>query len=200
MRRGPKGTATNGPAKGRSKGPSKHAGIASAAVAERTGRGWEAWFELLDRAGAGSMDHPAIARTLHEEHGVPGWWSQMITVGYEQARGRRVRHQTPRGFEVSVSRTVGASRAAVWRSLTDAQRRREWVTASSWDVRTQKAPERMRLRWPDGTTVEFRLVAKGPARTQVVASHLGLPNGKRAAWTKAFWQRALTKLEATIGG
>ena len=35
------------------------------------------------------MSHKEIAEYLNEKRGVPGWWSQMVTVTYEQERGLR---------------------------------------------------------------------------------------------------------------
>lgn len=82
------------------------AGTSDEAMTAATGRPWSEWFELLDAAGAEAWTHPRIARWLHDEQGVPGWWSQAVTVGFEQARGRRMPGQRADGsFEVSASRT-----------------------------------------------------------------------------------------------
>ena len=54
-----------------------------------TGKGHGEWFGLLDAWGATDHSHTEIARWLNAEHGVPGWWSQNITVNYERARGMR---------------------------------------------------------------------------------------------------------------
>src|SRR5688572_14395247 len=56
--------------------------VAEERVVEATGRGWQAWFELLDAWEAASRTHTEIARWLRDEHGVDGWYSQSITVGY----------------------------------------------------------------------------------------------------------------------
>ena len=176
----------------------RHAGISSDAVAKRTGRGWDEWFELLDRSGAESMEHAAIARRLHSRHGVPGWWAQMITVAFEHARGRRVKHQRPDGFEVTASKTIAASRAQAWQALTDPKRRAKWVAAAKWEVRTEKPPARQRVTWKDGTIVEFHLLAKGPAKCQFVVQHMKLPDAKTAAWTKQCWVRAVGRLQEQL--
>ena len=55
---------------------------------------------------AAHFDDTAMAELLHEKYSVPGWWSQMVTVGYEQARGLRVKHQKKSGFEISATRTI----------------------------------------------------------------------------------------------
>ena len=71
-----------------------------------TGRGWAAWFTLLDAAGAAEWTHPQIVRWLTHEHAVPAWWCQGMTVGFEQARGLRLPGQRADGsFEVSASKT-----------------------------------------------------------------------------------------------
>lgn len=44
---------------------------------------------MLDAAGARDWPHKQIAEHLVAAHGVDGWWAQSITVGYEQATGRR---------------------------------------------------------------------------------------------------------------
>src|SRR5688500_2254641 len=56
--------------------------VADAKVAEVTGRGWDEWLSILDEWGAARRSHTEIARRLREEHGVDGWYSQAITVGY----------------------------------------------------------------------------------------------------------------------
>lgn len=81
-------------------------GTSDEALTAATGRPWSEWFDLLDAAGAEAWPHARIARWLHEEQGVPGWWSQAVTVGFEQARGLRMPGQRADGsFEVSTSRT-----------------------------------------------------------------------------------------------
>ena len=66
------------------------------AVKARTGKTWTEWFAILDAAGAGKMTHPQIATYLSTEQAVPDWWSQMVTVTYEKARGLRESAPTPR--------------------------------------------------------------------------------------------------------
>jgi hypothetical protein len=38
------------------------------------------------------MPHKQIAEYLYEKHGLSGWWSQVVTVVYEQERGLREKH------------------------------------------------------------------------------------------------------------
>src|SRR5262249_36250332 len=80
--------------------------ITADAVKKATGFAWPHWFAVLDGLGEG-VGHTERARHLREAHGLAPWWSQMVTVQYERARGHRVPNQRADGvFEVNVERTV----------------------------------------------------------------------------------------------
>src|SRR5262249_13986392 len=97
----------------------KSAPISSEAVAKATGKSWDQWHAILDAAGAADMTHQEIVAVLRDEHGVGPWWQQMVTVGYEQARGKRVRHQRPDGFSINRSKTIAATVRAVFAAWKD---------------------------------------------------------------------------------
>ena len=61
-------------------------------VTAATGKPCDAWFSILDRWGARERKHGEIAAYLGEEHGVPGWWAQSITMWCERSRGMRLKH------------------------------------------------------------------------------------------------------------
>ena len=95
---------------------------------KKTGHGLDHWFAVLDAFGAGAKGHTAAAAHLYEEHGVPGWYAQGITVAYERAHGLRDVNQSCAGdFQVSVSKTVPAPVEEVVDALADAGRRAEWL-------------------------------------------------------------------------
>ena len=84
-------------------------GIADERVLAASGRDWAAWEDYLDGKGAAEMGHAAIARMLKDE-GQPGWWCQMVTVGYERMIGRRELGQTCAGaYSANASRTIAGS-------------------------------------------------------------------------------------------
>ena len=88
------------------------------AVREATGQARDEWFARLDAAGATAWKHRDIATWLVREHQVDPWWSQNITVGYEQARGIRSPGQRQDGtYEASVTRTVALEKTAALRAL-----------------------------------------------------------------------------------
>lgn len=56
------------------------------AAREKTGRGQQEWFPILDASGAGERGHTESARCLREEPGVSPWWAQAVTIRYEWVR------------------------------------------------------------------------------------------------------------------
>src|ERR1700677_4604156 len=83
--------------------------ISDEVVKAKTGKELDAWFRILDAAGAKKLPHKEIAQYLRDKEKVPSWWSQMITVEYERARGLRKMFQKAGGtFAASASRTLGA--------------------------------------------------------------------------------------------
>ena len=177
----------------------KVAGIGDAAVRRATGRSWKEWFAILDRAGAKAKPHREIARSLHEDHGLPGWWSQMVAVGYEQSRGLRRRHEMPEGFQVSASRTVAAPIGAAFAALVEARRRGRWLDGAL-NIRKATRPKSVRATWADGTSLDINLYPKGSGKSQVVVQHGKLPDARAAARMKRHWKTALDSLKAYLEG
>ncbi|HEX5720635.1 MAG TPA: DUF4287 domain-containing protein, partial [Thermoanaerobaculia bacterium] len=98
--------------------PPAKGGISEESVLKKTGHGLDHWFGVLDAFGGTTQGHTAMAAHLYNEHGIPGWHSQGITVAYERARGLREANQACTGkFQVSVSKTVPATVAEVVEAL-----------------------------------------------------------------------------------
>ena len=83
------------------------------ALRAATGRSHGEWRDLLEAAGALEWSHQRIAGWLVAEHGVDPWWSQGITVDFEQDRKGRLPGQQADGtFSVATTRTVPGERLA----------------------------------------------------------------------------------------
>ena len=63
--------------------------VSDAKAIEKTGHGLAHWYGVLDAFDAAKKGHTMAARHLREDHKVPPWYSQGITVAYERARGLR---------------------------------------------------------------------------------------------------------------
>ena len=168
------------------------------AVESKTGKTWSRWFKHLDAAGAKKMTHQEIAAHLSEKHGVRPWWTQMVAVTYEQARGLRDKHEKPAGFEISVSRTIDAPVGKAFKAWTVEKTRKQWLPANL-EIRKATTNKSLRITWEDGkTSLAVAFLSKGADKSQVVAQHGKLPDAKAAAKMKKFWAEALDRLKALL--
>lgn len=177
----------------------KVAGISAEAVAAKTDKTWAQWFAVLDEVKATAMAHKEIAAYLQEAHQLSGWWSQMITVGYEQERGLRQKHETPQGFQISRSKTIGVPLDTLYQAWHDEGRRQRWLPDDRLITRKATPNKSMRLTWSDGeTNLEVNFYARGQGKSQVVVQHTKLPDEKAAATMKDFWAEKLVVLKEIL--
>lgn len=162
------------------------AGMADEKVSEKTGRTWAEWVRVLDAANAAEKPHREIALYV-SSHGTPDWWSQTVTVGYERIRGlRAIGQRRGGGFEASKSRTFNVPVARLYKAFADARLRHKWLDVEA-TVRSSSAPKRVRLAWPDGTSVQVGFTSKGEAKSMVAIQHEKLPDRAAADAMKKMW-------------
>lgn len=186
--------------------------VSDATARQRTGHGLEHWFGVLDAFGAVEKGHTAAARHLFADHGVPGWYSQGITVAYERERGvRQVNQRCTGDYEVSVSRVVAAPAPELIRALRVPAERAAWLKDAAPEIpRALRAaldgPKAKalnvrpdgegRLRYRDGqSAIEWRLTPKG-AKTSVVVALTKLEDAAAAEARRVDWRAALDALRA----
>lgn len=175
------------------------AGIGSDAVARATGRAWDQWLAILDKAGASAMPHKAIAKMLSEKYAVPPWWSQMITVGYEQARGMREAYQKADGYSASVSRTMAAGIERLYGAWADPALRSLWLGPAPVVVTRAKDGRSMNMAWKAGDSrVEVNFTPQGAGRSKVAVQHDRLGDREAVAEKKGFWAGALGRLKQLL--
>ena len=175
-----------------------YAGISSEAVEKATGKTWEQWLKTLDRAGAKAWPRKQIAEHLHETCGVGEWWCQMVTVGYEQARGLREKHQTAQGFRAQVSKTVDVEVERLFAAWSDARQRNRWLPGARMQVRRETAPKSMRVTWGKSEDLDLNFFAKGDDKSMVQLQHGKLSGAAAVARQKKFWTAALARLKAQL--
>jgi len=175
------------------------AGVGSDAVARATGKAWDQWLGILDKAGAAAMPHKAIAKLLSEKYAVPPWWSQMITVGYEQARGLREAYRKSDGYSASVSRTMSAGVERLYGAWADPALRSLWLGAAPVVVTRSTDGKSMRLAWKTGgSRVEVNFTPQGALRSKVAVQHGKLEDREAVAEKKGFWAGALGRLKQLL--
>jgi hypothetical protein len=168
-------------------------------LTEATGRGWDGWFALLDRWDGTSHTHTEIARWLSTEHGVPGWWTQTITVGYERARGLRAPGQRPDGWSVSATKTVAVPVERLFQAFHDDTVRERWLPGADLRLRTATAPRTARYDWEDGSTrVVVGFDAPAPDKSRIAVQHERLPDADTADEMKAWWRERVAELKVLL--
>jgi hypothetical protein len=172
-----------------------------ATIRERTGRGWEEWFDLLDDWGAADKTHREIARWLAGQQGIHplAWNAQAIAGSYERSRrGRRV-GQHEDGFTVTATKTVAVPVERLYDAFVDASLRAAWLPDGELRERTATKPRSARFDWGgDGTRVHVSFAAKGEAKSTAALSHERLRDGAEAERMKAFWRERVAGLKAVL--
>lgn len=169
--------------------------VSDEAVKAKTGKVWQQWFETLDAANATNMGHTELARYLRDRHGVAYWWSQMVANTYEQARGRRQKHEMPDGYQISVSKTFERPVSDLYAAWDNASIRKQWLDEIGLVFRKATPNKSLRITWVDGkTSVDVDFYPKGEAKCQMVVQHQKLPTAQEAERMKEYWREALERL------
>jgi hypothetical protein len=169
------------------------------AIRRGTGRGWEEWFDLLDEWGAEERPHQEIARWLHDEHAVDGWWAQSVTVSYERARGMRAVHERPAGFSVTAQKTVAVPVERLYDAFVDASARERWLPGVELRERTATRPRSVRFDWGVGATrLVVGFTAKADAKSTVALEHERLADAAEVERMKPFWRERLDALASQL--
>jgi hypothetical protein len=180
-----------------------YGGVSDDAVRKATGHGWEEWLALLDGEGAMALDHKTIALMLHDKHGVEEWWCQAVTVGYEQARGKREKYQTPDGFQAGVSKTIQAPVGKLYKAWEDEGQRERWLGDHQVEVRTATADKSMRMTWlskgtEEGSSVEVYFWPKDANKCLVQVQQRKLADAAAVQRVRAYWSVKLENLRAMM--
>jgi hypothetical protein len=174
-------------------------GVPDESMIRRTGRGHAEWFALLDEWGGTSHTHTEIARWLSSEHGVPGWWTQSITVSYERARGMRARHEMADGYSVSATRSVAALPEHALAAFADATSREAWLPAAPLTPRPTRAARTARFDWQDPPSrVVVTVTPRDGGKTAVTVTHEQIKDAGDAARLKARWRTWLGDLKVFL--
>lgn len=198
--------------------------ISDEAVKKATGKTWEAWIALLDDEGAEELSHKEIAALLLDKGYIEKgseWWAQTVTVGYEYAKGRRVKGQTAdAGFQVSLQRTIAVEATRLWQFLTSPEGLTIWLGSglddlafaeghtyqtdedTSGEIRSIYPGEKLRLTWQPSdwdneSTLQLYLQDKGD-RTALRFHQEKLADSKQRSQMKEHWREVLERIKASL--
>jgi len=174
------------------------AGVSTDAVARRTGKSWDDWFEVLDSAGAETLDQRGVVAILAQKHGIGPWWQQMIAVGYESLRGKSDKPPAPDGFQINSSCTLDSPLPRVFRLWNDAAERARWLADDRFVVRGTTADKVIRARWGKGTSHVAVSLSEKSGRTEVSVDHHQIESRGAAEQMKAYWAKKLGLLDQAL--
>jgi uncharacterized protein YndB with AHSA1/START domain len=174
------------------------AGVSTDAVARRTGKSWDAWFEVLDSAGAATLDQRGVVAILAQKHGIGPWWQQMIAVGYESLRNKSDKPPAVDGFQINSSCTLEAPLTRVFRLWNDAGERARWLADDRFVVRGATADKVIRARWGKGTSHVAVSFTEKSGRTEVSVEHHQIESRGAAEQMKAYWAKKLGLLDQAL--
>jgi hypothetical protein len=172
-----------------------------AAIRERTGRGWEEWFALLDEWGAADRTHRETARWLAGEQGLDplAWNVQAVVNSYERVRGLRAVGEHADGFAITATKTVAVPVERLYRAFVDEALRARWLPDGELRERTATQPRSARFDWGDGTSrVSVTFAAKGEAKSTAALQHTRLADAAEAERMKAYWRERVAVLKTTL--
>jgi hypothetical protein len=178
------------------KGPKETKRSSDEAVKAKTGKVWAEWFKILDKAGAKNWPHKETAAYLYEKQKVPGWWAQMVAVGYEHERGLREKFQGCDGnFAANSSRSFAAPVSKIFQAWTDEKFRQRWLPEADIEITTATKGKSLRAKWNGGTRLSVYFTVTGAGKTRVAVDHMKLASSEDCARMKNFWFEALNRLE-----
>lgn len=165
-------------------------------IRSNTGRGWDDWCDLI-AAWPGHVDgHTAVAAFLVEQHGLDGWWSQGVTVGWERITGRRRANQRADGsFETSKTRTVTVDHHALRAALYDDDDRADLFPGLDTEMRSKPTTKVPRVSFPEGTVL-FTLTPLDDGRVRINVTHGQLGGPDDVERWKSYWSEWLDAVDA----
>jgi len=170
--------------------------ISVKAVEKSTGKTWKDWFSLLNKAGAKRMEHKDIAKLLSNRYDLSGWWSQMVTVQYEQEIKGRKKHEKKDGYQISKSITLSDSATKIFGAINSPIRRIKWLKDPGITITKSTKNKSIRGKWTSKKTgIEFQFYPKDKNNTQLVVQQSKIESAKEAEKMKTYWAKQLRNLK-----
>lgn len=184
----------------------------AAGVLSGTGKSLDAWFAILDAAGGAGLGRRALGEHLIGQHALDAWWVTTLLVAYEAARGKVEKDGTPSGFNICVTKAVGAEPMKVYETLLDTAwwlggvpaRAAEGAQFDDGDGHTgvwkKLSPGKvLRFTWAGSRhaaseQVEIKLAPSG-SKTSIVLNHTRLADRAAADGMRGAWARVLETLK-----
>ncbi len=183
-------------------------------VHKHTGKHWDDWIRILDKAGCRHMKFSEITKTL-KKFRIGRWWEGAVAMGYEMHIGRRIEGRNQKGeYALTATKTLPIARAKLWEFLISEEGQLAWLRPLTplqeitpkaqfeveggifGEIRTQKEPERIRLRWqdtewPKASTLNLGIAANEPNKSILYFMHEALPSPRLREQMREYWKQRL---------
>lgn len=187
--------------------------VSAESVTKHTGKNWEQWISILEKAGARSWTYQEIVAYLKTKHKQSPWWQQGVALGFEIAIGRRKEGQDAKGkYMVTATKSLALDVKAVWKFLVSEEGQKIWLKPYSeteikpksqfetkdgffGEVRTVAQARRARIYWQDPlwekpTVLELMLVPRPGKKSILVFNHTGIKDTKTQGLLRLRWRKA----------
>lgn len=172
-------------------------------VERATNRTWDDWLQFMNDIDAAQLDHKQIALKVFEElEGTTveplGWWTQAVTVAYEQYIGRRIPGQRPDGtFQASVSKSTPFGMADLmerWKHFADTDETVQAIVFHG-DIRVSGTDRRItwRTKTRQGSSVIVTSEPKKNGTASIVAAEIGLPTLEANYHARQQWAKTVKR-------
>lgn len=176
------------------------------AVERATSRTWDEWLKFMETVDAKSLDHHRIAIKVYEELDGTienlGWWTQAVTVAYEQYVGRRIPGQRPDGtFQTSVSKSTKLGMKVLMDTWVKfAAGDQDVLAIITGNLRVSGTERRItwRTKATDGSSIIVTSEPKNDGTAAIVAVQMGLQTLELNGEAKAKWSAILSRFLAGL--
>ncbi|OQW48897.1 MAG: hypothetical protein A4S09_13090 [Proteobacteria bacterium SG_bin7] len=188
--------------------------VSATSVKKGTGKNWDQWIEILERAGASVLTRKEIVVLLKKKYRLSAWWQQGVAHGYEVHTGRRIDGQNYKGeYSATITKSFPMDQKTLWKLMTSCKGINAWLKPIGkfslkpnsafeiageifGDVRTVVPPKRIRLSWQDldwekKTYLEIHVVGRPNKGSILVFSHDGLKTSAHKEKMRKYWRAAV---------
>lgn len=195
--------------------------VTSDSVIKHTGKNWNQWLQILEKAGARAWVHKDITIYLNKKHGVSWWWTHIVATGYEVHIGRKAVGRNLKGeYQITSTKSFKTDGKKLWKFVASPKGIAIWLAPMSkfklapksvyerddgvyGEIRTMKAPERVRFTWRDGdegkaTVVQMFVVHRKNGSSILCFNHEKLTDGRVKEQLRDHWRSVLEQIYSEL--
>lgn len=193
--------------------------VSTKSVKKGSGKDWQSWIDILDRAQASRLTHAEIAAILKKKYRLRPWWQHVVANGYEIYIGRKGLNRNEKGeWSLTSTKSFKLSATKLWKMICAESGLKIWLKPLSHvklapgemfetedgyfgELRTRKQNRHLRLTWQDpewtrASSLTVFLVSRPKESAILVFTHTRIPDGRTQRALRERWQNALAELKS----